>query len=45
VSHPELVNAFGTIGVIPEEGVSEPTKRVMAGFVDSGERVYIFQFL
>jgi hypothetical protein len=45
MSQPVLVETFGTVGVVPQEIVSETPKRMVPSFMSSGERIDVAQFL
>ena len=45
MSQPLLVETFGTVGVVPQESVSETPKRMVPSFMRSGERIDVAQFL
>jgi hypothetical protein len=45
MSQPVLVETFGTVGVVPQESVSETPKRMVPSFMRSGVHVDILQFL
>jgi len=43
--HPKLDETLRTVGVVPQECVSESAEDVVARFVRSGERVDVLQLL
>jgi hypothetical protein len=45
MTHPVLVETFGTIGVVSRVGVPETTERMVPSFMRPGERVHILQLL
>ena len=45
MTHPVLVQALGTVRVIPQVRVPKPTERMVPSFVRSGERIHVLQLL